>query len=185
MEYLINHRDRIRVPICVIGKPKSGKTTFINNYVDKKKAQVDRAANSQEKSKRRRSIRTGIEKLQYLYKDQVYLNVEVWDTVGQEKFNEEYIYSQNYVQGKRGVILIIDATEERDQITKKINLLRESMDEVVPICVFITMLDKIQRDKKISKLVKLKSEYPRQDSASMIEEQQFDLEIDSQAAEDL
>ena len=88
MEYLINHRDRIRVPICVIGKPKSGKTTFINNYVDKKKAQVDRAANSQEKSKRRRSILTGIEKLYSLYKDQVYLNVEVWDTVGQEKFNE-------------------------------------------------------------------------------------------------
>jgi len=44
-----------------------------------------------------------------LYKDQYPVDIELWDTVGQEKFNENYIYSQSYIQGRHGIILVVDA----------------------------------------------------------------------------
>jgi len=50
-----------------------------------------------------------IEKVAFLYKDEVPVKVELWDTVGQEKFNESFIYSQSYVQGKHGVIMVVES----------------------------------------------------------------------------
>jgi len=34
-----------------------------------------------------------VEKIRYLYKDEFPIEVELWDTVGVEKFNENYMYS--------------------------------------------------------------------------------------------
>ena len=34
-----------------------------------------------------------IEKLQFLYKDEASVNIELWDTDGKEKYNKNYIYS--------------------------------------------------------------------------------------------
>ena len=34
-----------------------------------------------------------IEEFVFLYQDQVPVDVEIWDTTGQERFNQEYIYS--------------------------------------------------------------------------------------------
>lgn len=50
-----------------------------------------------------------IEHLQFLYKDEYPIDVEIWDTVGEEKYNELYTYSKNYVQGKHGVILLVNS----------------------------------------------------------------------------
>ena len=52
-----------------------------------------------------------IEKMQFIYRDEFPVDIEIWDTVGQEKFNELFIYSQNYVQGKHGVILVVNALD--------------------------------------------------------------------------
>lgn len=52
-----------------------------------------------------------IEKMQFIYRDEHPVDIEIWDTVGQEKFNELFIYSQNYVQGKHGVILVVNALD--------------------------------------------------------------------------
>ena len=38
-----------------------------------------------------------IEKVQFFFKDEYPVDVEIWDTVGQEKHNSQYIYSQSYV----------------------------------------------------------------------------------------
>ena len=50
-----------------------------------------------------------VEKIRYLYKDEFPIEVELWDTVGVEKFNENYMYSQSYLQGKHGIVFIVDA----------------------------------------------------------------------------
>jgi hypothetical protein len=44
----------------------------------------------------RQSI-SDIEKLVYLYKNEYPVDVEIWDSVGLEKFNEMFMYSQNYI----------------------------------------------------------------------------------------
>ena len=40
---------------------------------------------------------TDIEEIRYLYKDEFPVKVEIWDSVGIEKYNEKFVYSQNYV----------------------------------------------------------------------------------------
>jgi GTPase SAR1 family protein len=39
----------------------------------------------------------GIEVLKFLYKNEAFVDVEIWDSAGQERFNENYLYSQSYV----------------------------------------------------------------------------------------
>jgi GTPase SAR1 family protein len=46
-----------------------------------------------------------IERIKFLYGGKVGVDVELWDTVGLEKYDENFIYSQNYLKGKNGVIL--------------------------------------------------------------------------------
>jgi len=39
------------------------------------------------------------------------VEVELWDTVGLERFNEECLYSEKYLQGKHGVMLVVDGSQ--------------------------------------------------------------------------
>jgi GTPase SAR1 family protein len=51
-----------------------------------------------------------------LYCNEFPISVELWDTAGEEKFNEQFTYSKSYVQGKNGIILLVDGSKfiERD-----------------------------------------------------------------------
>lgn len=68
-----------------------------------------------------------------MYKDNIPVNVEIWDSVGLERYNEMFVYSQSYVQGKHGVLLLIDADDSdiADKIEKLAN------NGKAPICVII------------------------------------------------
>ena len=61
-------------------------------------------------SNSRQSI-SDIEKLSYLYNNEFAVDLEIWDSVGLEKFNEKFMYSQNYIQGKQGVVYVVDSNE--------------------------------------------------------------------------
>jgi GTPase SAR1 family protein len=52
-----------------------------------------------------------IEKVNFLYKDECPVKVQIWDTVGLEKYSENFIYSQSYVQGKQGIVLVADSED--------------------------------------------------------------------------
>jgi len=49
-----------------------------------------------------------------LYKNEFAVNVEIWDTAGEEKFNEKFTYTQNFLQGKQGIILLVDGIDFMD-----------------------------------------------------------------------
>ena len=66
-----------------MGPPNSGKTKIINDYVAyKRDTLVSRTSD--------------IERIRFLYNG-AQIDVEIWDTVGLEKYDENFIYSQNYV----------------------------------------------------------------------------------------
>lgn len=44
----------------------------------------------------------------YIYREEFSVNIELWDSVN-EKHNELYLYSQNNVKGKQGVVMVVDA----------------------------------------------------------------------------
>ena len=86
----------------------------------------------------------GIDVLKFLYKNEAFVDVEIWDSAGQERFNENYLYSQSYVQSRSGVILLIEATEDTNAICEKIKLLKNNMnDNKQSLCVFITKSDQL------------------------------------------
>lgn len=62
-----------------------------------------------------------IEKLVYLYKNEYPVDVEIWDSVGLEKFNEMFMYSQNYIQGKQGVVFIVDSADFYNSVSVREN----------------------------------------------------------------
>ena len=49
--------------------------------------------------------------MNFIYKNQYVIEVEIWDTVGLEKFDESYIYTNKYMQGKNGIILVCDGSK--------------------------------------------------------------------------
>jgi GTPase SAR1 family protein len=55
------------------------------------KSVASRASNISKPSTK--ELISDIEKLIYLYKDEFPIETEIWDTVGQERFNEEFTYS--------------------------------------------------------------------------------------------
>lgn len=59
-----------------------------------------------------------VEKFTFLYKNETPVYIELWDTVGQEKFNSNYIFSQSYLKGKQGVILLVDGQDFTKNIDK-------------------------------------------------------------------
>ena len=86
-----------------------------------------------------------------MYKDKVPIDIEIWDTpYGQEKFSEMTFYSQNYIQGKNGVIMCVNSDElmNEDPKTNEKNQ-KELMDKIamlsnnssVPISLFYTQFD--------------------------------------------
>jgi len=73
--------------------------------------------------------------------------VQIWDTVGQEKFNQDFIYSQNYIQGKNGVIMVADTTGVNSNPKESIAFLNEKLALLEKNCgcdlpVFLCFFDK-------------------------------------------
>lgn len=60
------------------------------------------------------------------------VDVEIWDTVGMEKYHENFIYSQNYVQGKNGVMLV---AKNSQNVKDKLQMLDKNCS--VPVSLFL------------------------------------------------
>lgn len=57
-----------------------------------------------------------VEQLQFLYKDEAPVDVEIWDTPdGQQHYCELLQYSQSYVQNKHGVIIVVNGNDYTGQ----------------------------------------------------------------------
>jgi hypothetical protein len=70
----------ISVKICLVGPANSGKTELIRNYVSYKRGHHVTQTSD-------------IERINFLYKGTQMVDVEIWDTVGLEKYHENFIYS--------------------------------------------------------------------------------------------
>ena len=76
------------------------------------------------------------------------MTVEIWDTVGQEKFNQDFIYSQNYIQGKNGVIMVADTREINDNPSESVDFINEKLRLLETNCgsdlpLFLCLFDKM------------------------------------------
>lgn len=81
-----------------------------------------------------------MEKFTFLYKNQHAIQIELWDTVGMEKFNKDYIYSQSYLKGKHGVVYIVDGTRFFKNIDPK-----QTIDDVSELGVNEVLEETIQK----------------------------------------
>lgn len=150
-----------------MGDQDTGKSTFIRQYLFSKKIirQMshnkfrlsfsedeieERATTKQEKSiKNYVSDNLDIQKLNFVYKNQVSLMVELWDTAGQERYNPDFLYSQSYLRGKNGVILICDGTrltsansnlqQEVSLVVEKLTMIEQSVN--CPVLLIINFVD--------------------------------------------
>lgn len=164
-EYL-NKNTSTLFKICVVGNQGVGKTNLIRQYIQAKKAENNHALkhkqristgyndptpkkdepeedvlfeHADELNQQDQEI-SDVEKVTFLYKNEVPVTIEFWDTVGQEKYNQYFIYSQNYLKGKHGIVLMVDGcefTQENNtpesqkkgiaEVVKKIKMIDESI----------------------------------------------------------
>ena len=106
-EYLIH--NQVAIKIIVVGNMKIGKTQLIAKYIKNKRLDEYIHLYSQSsisevstmtKEKGAFEIRD-IESFINMYKEELQdggypVEVEIWDTVGQEKYDEKYLYDQKY-----------------------------------------------------------------------------------------
>jgi GTPase SAR1 family protein len=103
----------------VVGPPNSGKSTLIQKYISAKRGlQVTRSSD--------------IERISFLYHSISRVDVELWDTVGQERYDHKFIYSPQYVRGKSGIILV----SKSGNVTSQLEMLKESSNTPVALLVW-------------------------------------------------
>ena len=90
-----------------IGSPKGSRSTNNPRRASSLYSAVSRTVTTNFNTK---PINSDIDELRYLYKDEFPVNVEIWDSVGIEKHNELFVYTQGYVKGKHGIFFMIDGS---------------------------------------------------------------------------
>ena len=78
-DYLKRQQSALNIKICVLGKQNVGKTTFINQYLKQKRKLQEPSSKGSSVSNRRQS---DVETITFLYRNEIPVDVEIWDTVG-------------------------------------------------------------------------------------------------------
>lgn len=110
--------------IVLLGEENVGKTSLIVRYLDNK-------FNESPSITETTDIR--IKKIE---KDDKILYINIWDTVGQEKFRN---MTENFIKGADGVILVCDITNKKsyEKLGGWVNYLNSNFnkDEIIPILI--------------------------------------------------
>ena len=122
-------KDEFLYKVLILGDGQVGKTSFLTRYVDNFFLESTLSTTGVDYRLKNVEIEDGST-----------IKLQIWDTVGQERFNS---IARSYYKGVHAIILIFSVTDRKsfDNVQNWLNQIKEEVDEQVTLILVANKID--------------------------------------------